>query len=184
MRYVHFGSSSFDPLRWVPIRNAPFEESFEKPAGGLWASPVDAELRWDNWCRGEDFNLDSLKKYFEFELSENAKVLRISSEATVKSLPRILNDPRIDAFVQHLSTFSHHPIEFPIDFEQLSKNYDVIEFLASALIPQTDILPGWDVDCILVLNKDVVCVSGLKRFDWDGCSGQTQDRQEMKYEAL
>ena len=157
MKYVHYGSYIFDPLRWIPIQNAPFERSFEKPIGGLWASPIDAKLGWADWCQLEDFNLDGLIESFEFELSENARVLRVSSEDVVRSLPRILNDPKINDFLQWNAKFSRRPPEFPIDFEQLSRDYDVIEFLASQFFHPSGILRGWDCDSILVLNKDVLC---------------------------
>ena len=163
MKYVHYGSQSFDPLRWTSVRNAPLERSFEKPAGGLWASPANAILGWANWCRREDFNLEGLKESFEFELSENTKVLRITSEDVVKSLPRIFDDPQINTFMEHFSKFSLRPFELPIDFEQLSRDYDVVEFLASKLFHPNGILRGWDCDCILVLNKDVIRVTELEK---------------------
>ena len=38
MRYIHYGCTSFDKLKFQEIK------------GGLWASPIDAEYGWKDWC--------------------------------------------------------------------------------------------------------------------------------------
>lgn len=159
MKYIHYGSSAFDTLKWEPIKNAPLERSFTKPAGGLWASPVGARFGWANWCRRENDYLDGLKESFEFELSKNARVLKITSDEMVKALPLTLDDPTVNTLFQRFSKFSPSVAFLPIDFEQLSREYDVITFQASEFWNPNGILPGWDCDCILVMNKDVICES-------------------------
>ena len=156
MNYIHYGSSTFEPLRWNPIRNAPIELSFEKPTGGLWASPVGAKLGWETWCRSQEFCLNELSECFEFELSSDARVLKITSEEVVQSLPRILNDPTVNELMQRYSRLSVRAPKYPIDYELLAKDYDVIEFLASGFSLPNKVLSGWDCDCILVMNKDVI----------------------------
>lgn len=160
MRYIHYGSRTFDSMKWEPIRNAPFERGFTKPAGGLWASPVDAEFGWADWCQSRDQFLDGLAESFEFELSENAKVLKITSKEMVKSLPLVLDDPAVNAYYQRFSKLLLGSISFlPIDFEQISREYDVIAFNASDSWNPESVLSGWDCDCILVMNKEAICVA-------------------------
>ena len=157
MKYIHYGSSAFDPLKWEPIRNAPMERSFTKPAGGLWASPVGAERGWATWCEREDVNTEYLDESFEFKLSENARVLNITSAEMVKALPLVLDDPEVNALLQRAPKLFSEISFLPIDFEQLSREYDVILFQASEFWNPNGVLPGWDCDCILVMNKDVIC---------------------------
>ncbi len=155
-KFIHHGSNSFDIARWNPIKNAPFERSFVKPSGGLWASPVDAELSWEKWCQMANFNTKRLSDSFEFELTGNARILKITSMAVVQSLPQIKDNPIVDSILQRYSKIGVPFTEIPIDFEELSKEYDVIEFLASEFFCPSKILSGWDCDCILVLNSNVI----------------------------
>ena len=157
MKYIHYGRRAFDPLKWEPIRNAPMERSFTKPAGGLWASPVGAERGWAEWCEREDMCTEGLSDSFEFRLSESARVLNITSAEMVKALPQVLDDPVVNALRQRAPNLFSQLSFFPIDFEQLSREYDVIAFQASGFWNPNGILPGWDCDCILVMNKDVLC---------------------------
>ena len=47
-RYVHYGAPSYDPELFQAIHNGGY---YNKPEGGLWLSPVDAEKGWDKWCQ-------------------------------------------------------------------------------------------------------------------------------------
>jgi len=50
MKLIHYGSTSFDPKKFNPVLN-----SYIKPTGGLWTSPIDSEFGWKDWCTAEDF---------------------------------------------------------------------------------------------------------------------------------
>lgn len=154
--YIHYGSSKFHPF--FPVRNSLY---FPKPNGGLWASPVDAPLSWEKWCRREHEYLESLKKYFKFTLTEDAKILHLYSANQLNELPQI--------------NFSgNSPICFKnlmytiLDFEKIQQEYDGIELHLSEEVFPEDAdwsyrglywkLYGWDCDCILILNTNVVNV--------------------------
>lgn len=142
--YVHFGDKKFRKEKWNPIKNELFRN---KPSGGLWASPVDSDCNWENWCIGEDFHTDRLKKSFRFTLLGNAKVLHICSVDDLRDIPR----------VSTLSTI------LP-DFEELmNQGYDAMELHLSKDKYYLDdnrclyfALYGWDCDSIIIFNPDII----------------------------
>ena len=140
-KYIHYGHKHFDRTLFIPIRNCP---SFTKPHGGLWASPVDAEFGWKEWCKQEDFRECNLNNSFTFTLSENARVLTILSVAGAKCLPQVRNEFALPWWV------------IP-DFEKLvEQGYDAIELKLSNDWGLYQALYGWDCDSIVVLNPDVI----------------------------
>lgn len=150
-QYIHYGSSKFRPI--TPIQNQPM---MSKPLGGFWASPVNARRGWEDWCRGEEFFLDSLKKSFTFTLTDDAKILHIYSVKQLEELPKA---PALFG-MEGLRTW------VCLDFEKLQQEYDGIELhlseekfesgeWMSGLYFQ---LYGWDCDSILIFHDDVVVV--------------------------
>ena len=147
-KYVHYGSSEFIPELFDEIENEPWE----KPLGGLWASPVDSPK---SWKRHVEINRDlesshSIKHSFTFTLAENSKVAHIYSVEDLEKLPIIDNGMRLSIW---------------LDFEQMIKDgYDAIELhLSEEKIDETDIgnslywkLYTWDVDSILIMNPDII----------------------------
>lgn len=148
-RYIHYGHDKFDRNLFVPVRNG---RHLNKPVGGLWASPVDAERGWYNWCKSNDFILGRLRTGFLFELSQNARVLELTPD-NVWELPE-----------DKESLFIRRPIEKrdflsmveAVDFEALAREYDVLECSLSEYPSLYWSLYGWDCDCILVLNPEVI----------------------------
>ena len=47
VNYIHYGSNKFDINIFKKIKNRP---KFVKPEGGLWASRVETEHGWKDWC--------------------------------------------------------------------------------------------------------------------------------------
>ena len=82
--YIHFGSDHFDQMRFAPIRNSEWQP---KPEGGLWASRVDAEYGWKQWCEDNHFGVDELQMSFKFTLSE-AHVLLLEDISQLNDLPK------------------------------------------------------------------------------------------------
>ena len=68
--YIHYGNSKLHEIS--PIRN---EHHFTKPHGGLWASPIDAQFGWKDWCLRENFCTGKLERNFIFKLKPNAKMV-------------------------------------------------------------------------------------------------------------
>jgi hypothetical protein len=139
MEYIHYGHDKFDKNLFKEIKN---RERFVKPSGGLWASNNAYEISWKKWCINEEFMTDSLKLFFEFKLAENSKILTIDNADKLYELPKIKMTFKWSIF---------------LDFEKLKENYDAIELLISKDFDRLHWdLYGWDCDCILIMNKDII----------------------------
>lgn len=144
--YRNYGNgSNFDPTLWKDPKNG----GWIKPEiGGLWASPVDSKWGWKDWCEAEDFLDTSKQEYFDFCLSDDARVYTINTPTDIR------------IFKYAVSPFmSGYPI-LTIDFEGARKDYDAI-FL-SELGERTTRFSDpfsfydWDCESILILNKEVI----------------------------
>lgn len=150
-KYIHYGTAEFLKEVFEPIKNRP---SFCKPTGGLWASPIDSEYGWRDWCKDEQYmDCDDLNS-FTFELQDNAKVYVIDSLKDLLLVPHKVNDDSAFGSVQ------------VIDFEKMAMEYDAI-FLTcngqwktrySKFEGYIMDLYGWDCESILVMNPGVVKV--------------------------
>ena len=121
-----------------PIRN----DSFVKPAGGLWASPIDSNYGWKEWCKEESFG--NLESYFTFMFKGN--VFIINSERNLHEIP----------WLTTIYSYAKYP-----DFEAMSKNgIDAIwltekgEAETRFSIPEG--LYGWDCESVLVMNPKTI----------------------------
>ena len=141
MRFIHYGFDRLDKSRIKPIKNEPM---WNKPAGGLWASPVGAPFGWKEWCEEEEFFLEKLETFCTFSLREDTRIYSIHTKEDVDAMPRqsrTLPFPRAHA----------------IDFEKmLADGVDVIQFNLSQNWMLQFELNGWDCDSILVLNPGVI----------------------------
>ena len=61
----------------------PIKNSWVKPKGGLWASPINSAYGWKEWCEAEEFG--NLSSSFSFEFEGN--VLVIDSLHDMDKLP-------------------------------------------------------------------------------------------------
>ena len=117
-----------------------------KPRTGLWASPIDSEWGWKEWCESEDFRDCNKDNSFTFKLHPYARVFEIHDLDDLEKLP-VMDHP--------LSAIS-----YGLDFEEIAKNYDAIflsdEGQAKTRMSHPSSLYGWDCECILVLNKEVI----------------------------
>lgn len=140
--YIHYGSDRFRLKQFRPIINMAHRN---KPDGGLWASAVDAEYGWKQW--NEDTNRVECRDEcaFRFTLADDANVYRINSVDDVRMMPRQGDFMHLDG-----------DRVIPDFYGMKSAGVDVIEFNLSNDWHLYDALYGWDCDCILVLNPDVV----------------------------
>ena len=143
-KYIHYGHTSFDKEKFIPIKN---RQLFVKPIGGLWASDVKAKFGWKDWCEAEHFRDCKKENSFTFVLSKDAKVLEINSVQQLTCLPQ-REEPYGFAYTQWVL----------LDFELLSKIYDAIELNISKDHDLYWKLYGWDCDCILIMNPEIVQV--------------------------
>ena len=153
-KYIHYGSSKFDINRFGKPKNYG-AEMWNKPDPHtcLWASPVDSENGWLQWCKDNLFHLDKLESSFIFELTPESKVLNIRNDDELQKaidsgtlqIRNLYND--LPGFIQD---------DYYIDFEQLAHDgYDAIEvYIYSSRIYWG--LYGWDCDSLLVLNPNCI----------------------------
>lgn len=138
-RYIHYGSAKFDKSKFKVIENIQF---FNKPNGGLWGCEVGTKFGWKEFCELENIDWVNLSDSFEFELTPEARVLRLHN---------------LDDYVEFRSKYAINDIGIKLalgyDFERIAKEYDVIDFKVGELYMT---LYGWDVDSIVVLNPDVI----------------------------
>ena len=139
-RYIHYGHTKFDKSIFTKIKNSDF---LTKPTGGLWASNVNAERGWKDWCESENFRKCKEEHSFSFSLSDNAKVLYINYIDDLKYLPKVESKFGISTWIL-------------LDFEKLEKVYDAIEVNISNDYNLYYALYGWDCDSILIMNPDVI----------------------------
>lgn len=140
-KYIHYGSTAFDPEMWNDVKNG---GNITKPTGGLWASPIDADFGWQEWNAESHFKKCYKENSFIFSLSERANVVRIHTMSDLDKLPqRKLEYPTIAT-------------QIAIDFEKcVEEGIDAIELctLDNGLYWA---LYGWDCESIIVLNKDII----------------------------
>ena len=133
--YVHYGDDKFDITKFDKIEN---NDIMPKPInGGLWASPDDSTNSWKIV-----YNLDEFesKINFKFKLKECTNILNITTSSDLINLPIVKK---------------YGEVIF-LDFEKISKLYDVIYFDNSQDNKLDKILPEWGCECIFVMNSDVI----------------------------
>ena len=142
-KYIHYGHKNFDVNLFCPIKNRDF---FVKPDGGLWASNINAEYSWKDWCESTEFKSCNEDNSFTFFLSEDAKILKIKSSDQLKLLPKLDGETETGCVVSWVL----------LDFEELSREYDAIEVYISYDKNLYFDLYGWDCDSILIMNPGVI----------------------------
>ena len=159
--YIHYGTDTFDPFLFTPVRNGLLIPKPEDGTG-LWASREYDPYGWRLWCERNKFDLSQLDHSFRFELSEGANLLILSDPEQLESLPKtrpwkkklpILSEhPTIEELTQYMT-----PDYCYLDYEKLaSDGVDAIELRNSYLFRNS--LYGWDCDCIVVMNPQAINV--------------------------
>lgn len=175
--WISYGTSAFDPDKFKTYDSSFSKEAYKKriidrglekcipysefmvqrrrdmgntnkPRFGLWASPVDSERGWRNFCMGGGWNLDNLRDKFLFKLSPDSKIYVID------------NTEDLDA----ISAFGFDNNGWKtIDFRRLlDDGYDglyITEYATGIYDNSKTMLKGlelWDVESICVFNKDVI----------------------------
>lgn len=169
-RYVFYGDDPLDKNKMQPITNRPLAS---KPDGGLWASPVDTQYGWADWCWREDFRDTSAQHKTVFSI-ENATVLKWTCAEDVACSPMQDVPPEI---INNFAGFTAP------DFEKISERYDAIEVKIDRL---HHTLYGWDCDTLLVLNPEVIRVGGVSALNVivEGEKGKCSSPNEKKEENM
>lgn len=148
-KYIHYGSSTFDINRFRKIENICLGSLDNKPYGGLWASPVECNSSWYNWCLNNDYKPEKLKESFTFTLKPGTNILKLNSTDDVYLLNKFF------IITKPLSRMSF--IDTPtIDFEYLEKvGYDGLEISMDDYDMYMKFY-GWDVDSLLLFNPNCI----------------------------
>lgn len=147
MNYIHYGHESFDPLYMLSTMKYAYKYRRRDKPHGLWASPVDCELPWKEWCENEDFHTDTLDKSFTFSLSPDARVLHAKH----------LRD--IEPFIRYDNSISDRWTYPMLYLDAIYKMYDAMEVHMSKHwneLHDFSLFYSWDVDSIVVWNPDVI----------------------------
>lgn len=96
---------------------------------------------WKHWCRFQQYNLDKLNSAIRFNISENARICTINTKEDYESLPSFV--------ITGL-------YKLVLDYEELAKDYDVLEITSEGLSNNYNNLYNWDIPNVLILNFDVI----------------------------
>lgn len=129
----------FRKEKFNPIKNGQYTKPLK---GGLWASPVDSEWGWVDWCKAKNFG--DLSSVFEIEIDGNANILKIDSFQNAKKL----------AWISEKGFGT-------IDFETMAKEGIDAIWLTEKGERETRYsleynMNGWDCECVLILNPDII----------------------------
>jgi hypothetical protein len=147
-KYITFGWNALIKELWVQPKN----RQFNKPDGGAWACKYTPDKEyissWQEWCNEENFTTGRMDIGVVFNLSDNARIYTINKYEDLEWLMERYKDK------------DSYPTIPTFDFEKLSMDYDVIELTDegqwATRLSHPLSLYGWDVECILVLNFDVI----------------------------
>lgn len=151
MNLIHYGAKSFDPLKFNRVKNRP---SRSKPYNGtgFWASPVDSELGWINYCELHATFIDK-GIYFNFNYSGNTYV--------IDDMDSLLSMPWVHGSLGSVETMF-------VDYESMDRDGIDGVFLSFKGMKETilyDFSSGqeldqstedWDCESILILNPDCI----------------------------
>lgn len=148
--FIHYGDL-YDATKFKEIKNA--NTPWVKPNGGYWASPVESNNGWKDWCLREDFLsfedwYQDINRSQKFTIAEDAKILYLRNEEEITFLKEkyLLRDP-------HLMCFSIYP-----DFEKLvSDGYQAIYYEDN--VDTHYPLMCWDCDSLLVLDPSIIKIT-------------------------
>jgi len=158
-KVAYFSDKAFDKKLIAPIEN----RHWNKPNGGLWVSPLleDNVSEWSKWTQEEAFSYNSVSDAFiqEINFHEDSKVLMIDSREDFNKIIEIYG---IDNAPYGISSKV-------FDFEKMSKDWDVVWLTDSGQwetrYDEDDRIAGpnlygWDLESMLVLNKNCIISAG------------------------
>lgn len=154
--YVHYGCSAkeFSGENFKEVKNILY---FNKPQGGLWASPTKAiydyienrkikSYGWKEFCEDNNFRTESgIDKQFYFCLKPDSNVYSIKSKEDFENLPKTNIIEGID--YEECIRLGIDAIEYNYTYAHKEESLgDRLDF----------IMLGWDCDSIVILNPDIM----------------------------
>ena len=145
--YIHYGAKEFNPQKFIPVIN---RVNWVKPEAhtGLWASPVNAEWGWKDWCEAENFRECDDDVSFKFTVRDPQRIFFVDSKDSYDELVRLYG-------IKNPLHFGYTP-DF-IDFNKMmEEGWHGLEISITDYPALYDLLYGWDCDSILIFNKDAI----------------------------
>lgn len=103
------------------------EEGAMKPIG-LWVSIEDegSDTTWFEWCKAEQFRLESLRYKYKVEIKEDAKILWLRSVPEIVAFSSLYaaNDPM--DFERYICRGRNNPYIYMISWKKVKQLYDGI----------------------------------------------------------
>ncbi len=161
--WIHYGKyDHFDPKFFKEISNYITYKDREgnsriwrnicKPYGGIWASPVDSDFGWKEWCEleGGDAFIKRTQKSFKFKLKPDSKIYTIDSVYDLEELNKkfaILDDRKFESWFDYekMKNSGYDGLFMTAQGERTTR-------LANTLVS----FYGWDCESIVVFNKDCI----------------------------
>jgi len=150
--YRSYGTNYFDRDKFKKVYFKEDSYFLNKPQGGFWGSYKKGAGSWYEFCQGENFKVDTLKKHVDFKIKRWARVLVLEEFDDLRFLPKLRYN-KIWGLV-------------PIDWELLSEEYDIIIVNAPRIKAECwangaiDALTSWDVFSVLVCNPKAIYIVG------------------------
>jgi hypothetical protein len=147
---------TLENLRVPTVKSDPMA-IINKPKGGLWACEAK---EWEDWVRGEHFNLEGFKYEYKITLKPSAKILKIISEDDFKKVRaqyKLKPPPEFAAFSTMMGD-----AEIGFDWKKISESYDAC-FVGDDVVWSMDFGHSWDVPSIVIFNKECI-----ERFEYVG----------------
>lgn len=156
--YIHYRSNKLNPNA-----NLVGDIFMNKPKG-LWASPVDSNYGWKDFCISNDFRVESLDTYFTFKIKKDAKILKVKSHNDVAKYltyyPYSDNKYRKPLNKLTLNDFSLiNYRNYMIDFEKIYQKYDGMELYMTENYSEfynSYLFNSYDVDSLIIWNLDKI----------------------------
>jgi hypothetical protein len=155
MVFISYGTDMFDINNFrKPVFNSPRALMLNKPVGGLWASPINAEYGWVDFCDRNAFELQTLAKHFIFKLKTNAKIYVIDNEENLRKISTLPD--------------KNYSTELGINWALL-RDYDGVFVTDNAchlrFLNGIKGLSAWDVASICIFNPNVIVPIDENAFD-------------------
>lgn len=145
VRYIHYGGKHFNKDVFKPAYCRALG-GIPKPKGGLWASRVDAENGWRDWCKSEDF------RHYE---DDDCFIFTIHSDRVY--VIRSAEDGELFRNKYSLGTVTSSWLPFDqLDWNRISEDYDAVELVISDDSQLYWDFYGWDCDSIVIFKPDIV----------------------------
>ena len=146
--FIHYGANEYNASIFKSVVNRKYPSNKPKHGTGLWASPVNSSFGWKDWFELDGVGLvKDFSRSFVFSLNKDVRVCKIENEQDLDSLPKAIKNVG-------------YPM-YGLDFEKIKQMYDVIYLTKQGQeetrLTNIDVnLYGWDCECVLILNKDIV----------------------------